>query len=402
MTTLLFVHGTGVRCAAYNASLATVKAQAALHLPRVQVQGCLWGDLLGARLHDDGASVPSYELGQSLAAQQGRDSGREQAVRWRLLYEDPLYELRSYAALALSSEGLGGSNRSPLAKSPAQLALGQLRVLSFADAALQRSGHLTAGLVQKAVAWLEADASFAPAADSETLADPARGRAVIARAFVAAWAVAAEREMLPVLDGDLRDRLYQNVVAGLGGATKGLKDEFIGALGGLASRLATPVLRARRTAVTDGSIAATNDILLYQTRHGGEAIRSFIAQRIRACTPPVYVLAHSLGGIACVELLVLANDLNVAGLVTCGSQAPYLYESDALGALRWKTPLPGHFPKKWLNVFDLNDMLSYVGAGVFPGRVTDHEVQSRQPFPHSHSAYWTNEQLWTRLKDFTA
>ena len=402
MTTLLFVHGTGVRSAAYDASLATVKAQAGVYLPGVQVQGCLWGDLLGARLHDAGASVPSYELGQSLAAQQRRDTGKEQEVRWRLLYEDPLYELRSYAALALAADGLGGSSRSPLAKSPSQVALGRLRSLSSTDGALARAGHLALRLVPQAAALLEADDAFATALDGDALADTARSRAVIARAFVAAWAVVAERDLLPVLDGELRDRLYQDVVAVLGGATKGLKDEFIGALGGLASRLATPVLRARRTAVTDGSVAATNDILLYQTRHGGEAIRDFIAQRIRACTPPVYLLAHSLGGIACVELLVLADDLDVAGLVTCGSQAPYLYESDALGALRWKAPLPVHFPKRWLNVFDLNDMLSYVGAGVFPGRVTDHEVQSRQPFPQSHGAYWTNDQLWTKLAGFIA
>ena len=98
MTTLLFVHGTGVRGAAYDASFAAIRAQAAHHLgSAVEVQPCQWGDHVGATIDDNALSVPGYEVGRSTAGD--GPSAAEQEVRWRLLYEDPLYELRSYAAL---------------------------------------------------------------------------------------------------------------------------------------------------------------------------------------------------------------------------------------------------------------------------------------------------------------
>jgi hypothetical protein len=51
----------------------------------------------------------------------------------------------------------------------------------------------------------------------------------------------------------------------------------------------------------------------------------------------------------------------------------------------------------WLNVYDPRDLLSYVGAPLFPGRVEDVEVDNRQPFPPSHSAYWANPQVWDAI-----
>lgn len=404
MTTLLFIHGTGVRGAAYDASFSAIRAQAAHHLgPAVEVQPCQWGDHVGASIDDDALSVPGYEVGRSTAG--AGPSAAEQEVRWRLLYEDPLYELRSYAALTTGGD-LQGLARSPAQRSPGAQALAKLGALqpSAADG-LARSGHAAARLLGPALALLSQDGVFDEAMEAEALAAPERSRAIVARAFVAAWAQAAAAQGLPALDGSARDALYEDAVAVLGGATKGLVDEFIGALGGLASRIATPILRRRRTGVTDASFAATHDILRYQTPHGGAAVRGLIAERIRACAAarpgPVYLLAHSLGGIASVELLASTRGLPVAGLITCGSQAPYLYEADALSLLRRGQPLPAHFPR-WLNVFDLNDLLSYVGAGLFGARVVDQEVRSRQPFPQSHSAYWANDQLWQHVKAFIA
>lgn len=401
MTTLLFVHGTGVRGTAYDASFAVIRSQVAHHLgDGVDVQPCPWGDHVGATIADNALSVPGYELGRSSAG--AGPSAREQELRWQLLYQDPLYELRAYAALAADADELRVA-RAPHAQPPGRRALAQLASLQPADPALARSGHAAAELVPAAVALLRQGGVFEDALEADSLAAPERSRALVARAFVAAWAQAAETRGLPVLDGALRDLLYEEAVAVLGGPTKGLKDELLGALGGLAARLATPVLRRRRTGVTDASFAATHDILRYQTPHGGAAIRGLIEQRIRACAPqgPVWLLAHSLGGIASVELLATQPGLPVAGLITCGSQAPYLYEADALSLLRRGQPLPDGFPR-WLNVYDLNDLLSYVGGGLFPGRVTDAEVQSRQPFPHSHSAYWANDQLWQHVRSFMA
>ena len=94
------------------------------------------------------------------------------------------------------------------------------------------------------------------------------------------------------------------------------------------------VARRRRADLMDGASPRVGDILLYQCR--GKRIRDFLAARIREVTPPVVILAHSLGGVAAVDLLV-QEDLSdrVALLVTAGSQAPYFYEINALASLEY-------------------------------------------------------------------
>jgi hypothetical protein len=98
-------------------------------------------------------------------------------------------------------------------------------------------------------------------------------------------------------------------------------------------------------------------------------------------------------------LLVREQFANVAGLITIGSQSPFLYEIGAFPALGHPDPLPAHFPP-WLNVYDRRDVLSYVGSGVFGDGVRDVEVDNGQPFPQSHSAYWTNPAVWTAVSEF--
>jgi hypothetical protein len=145
----------------------------------------------------------------------------------------------------------------------------------------------------------------------------------------------------------------------------------------------------------DETTPVAGDILLYQSR--GQRIRDFIKLRIDEVfktSPPVFAVGHSLGGVALVELLI-QQDLRdkVKLLVTVGSQAPLFYEIDALEVLRSSDPLPDHFPK-WINIYDHCDFLSFVGKKLFPGRVEDYEVNNMQPFPESHSAYWTNPEVY--------
>ena len=96
------------------------------------------------------------------------------------------------------------------------------------------------------------------------------------------------------------------------------------------------------------------------------------------------------------DLLIEEPCEGVELLVTAGSQAPFLYEIGALQSLATGQPLPERFPR-WLNLYDRRDFLSYVGEKVFPGRVRDVEVNNRQPFPESHSAYWTNPAVWDAI-----
>src|SRR4029079_14174247 len=130
-------------------------------------------------------------------------------------------------------------------------------------------------------------------------------------------------------------------------------------------------------------------------------IRDYIRAKIEAVPGDVYLLAHSLGGIACVDLLAQEPIDRVKGLVTAGSQAPYLHEIGALVSLEPGTQdLPPHFPP-WLNLYDPYDFLSYAAAPVFGrragDRVRDHRFESGQPFPQSHSAYWTNPETWMAI-----
>jgi len=158
----------------------------------------------------------------------------------------------------------------------------------------------------------------------------------------------------------------------------------------LFKRTVTPLLRHYRAGLSVGAALPVGDILLYQSR--GNEIRDFIRRKIEAAEPPVAVVAHSLGGIACVDLLALPNPPTVSHLVTAGSQAPLLFELGALLSLKpdpTQAPpyrLPSGFPQ-WLNIYDRNDFLSYIGEPLLVG-IKDEEFESGQPFPDSHSAYF--------------
>jgi hypothetical protein len=112
----------------------------------------------------------------------------------------------------------------------------------------------------------------------------------------------------------------------------------------------------------------------------------------------VTLVAHSLGGIACVDLLALPDPPPVARLVTAGSQSPFLYELGALTSLKPPQPLPAGFPP-WLNLYDRNDFLSYCAGRLWSG-VEDREIESGQPFPASHSAYFGNAEGWLAIRAF--
>ena len=131
----------------------------------------------------------------------------------------------------------------------------------------------------------------------------------------------------------------------------------------------TPLIRKQKGKVSDGAALFAGDILLYQAR--GDRIRAAVRKQVERAAredPPVALLGHSLGGIACVDLLVYENIPEVRLLVTVGSQAPILYELNALPSLAYGDPLPEHFVRRWLNVYDPRDFLSYKTDGVFTAR----------------------------------
>ena len=226
--------------------------------------------------------------------------------------------------------------------------------------------------------------------------------AAIARAIVAKTIQLCNQEFIytPVkFDTDLRDETVDSINRELTNDTQSrgfignfVKNQVFSGLKYLGDRH----LQRQRGSLTDAAYPCSGDILFYQAK--GQKIREFIRQQVENVEPPVVLLAHSLGGIACVDLLVERELPQVKLLVTVGSQAPFLYEIDALQSLSYGESLPEYFPK-WLNIYDLRDILSYVGdrQGLFPGRIKDVKVNNQQPFPESHGAYWYNKETWDAI-----
>jgi hypothetical protein len=394
MTTVLFVHGTGVRKDAFEISFTKIAAELSKR-PNVSAKPCYWGHL-GSELHAGGVSIPEYDTTRALGEDDGvlATSGEEYEVAlWGILYEDPLYELRVLAVRQETTQQCITGQLQPGA------VLAQ-RAESFevptALGQLLRDGGI--------------DKQFDSARQSVTSSEPyrvaletasnglAEYRAAIGRAFIAKAAALVEQGGFPArvtLDAQLRGAIERALIEVLGGEERSLRGWVKEQLGGLVLRVGTRQGVRRRGAITDAAHPATGDILLYQAR--GQQIQDFIRQQIVNAPKPRVLLAHSLGGIACVDLLV-AEPLEVQLLVTVGSQAPFLYEINALQSLPFGQGLPAHFPR-WLNIYDLRDFLSYKGEKVFPGKVRDVKVDNRQPFHWSHSAYWSNEQVWQAIAE---
>lgn len=391
MSSVIFVHGTGVRRESYEQSFKIVKGEIETAKPLVNVRRCLWGDRCGVKLNGDGGSIPTYNTARAVGPTLSGDD--EIVALWSLLYEDPLYELRLLALRQEKSQEAIPGQMAPwtqLEKAVRKLEP-SLEVLEL----LQKTGYEPF--------WKDSHASVA---DSGELDDALRTvgssvgehRAAIARAVVASMSNLALEADLPAIDASVRDKVVGDLVAALGGQERTVAGWVLAPLKGMALRLGTRYARRKRGVISDATYPGTGDILLYQTR--GDEIRSFIRDEIEAASEPVTLLAHSLGGIASIDLLAMNHLPKVERLITVGSQAPLLYELNCLVSLTWNQPLPEHFPKKWLNIYDLRDMLSYLGANVFPDRVRDEVVNNGQPFPEAHSAYWSNPAVWKLIISF--
>jgi len=389
MGTVIFVHGTGVREPAFSQLFDRVRTELRCRRPEFSIEPCYWGERAGARLWHDGRSVPGYATTRALAP----DSEDEELALWDLLYRDALWELRMFAI-----SGSAGGELPPGRMPPGDR-------LDASVQALVPSGELAAALDAAGLSRTFGSARSTVATSApyrQALAHAGDGlgelRLAVARAIVAeALAAQAERDgadtpSLP--DAVARNRVVTLLVNALGGGGRGAAGLIGSSVRGLALRMATARARRRRGALTDATFPGAGDILLYQAH--GDRIRAFIAEQVAVAAEPVVLLTHSLGGIAAVDLLASQRIPSVRLLVTVGSQAPFLYEIGALWSLQHDDLLPAHMPP-WLNVYDVRDLLSYVGAPLFPGRVEDVEVNNRQPFPQSHSAYWSNPRVWDAI-----
>ncbi|MFN6502084.1 MAG: hypothetical protein RMX65_034545 [Nostoc sp. DedQUE01] len=386
MTTVIFVHGTGIREREYNETFQIIEQKIHAQRPDIKVAPCLWG-VLGAKFNDNRASVPLEDA--TLALSPGEEDA--DIVLWGQLYRDPLYELRLLSLKPIESGNPFGEEPGDVLQSR----VASLTPASQLEAKLQEAG--IAEVFEQAREAIIRSEPYERALLTVSESDLSEYYAPIARAIVAqAMFLSEQQEKFPPIltDAQLRDKVVEMLTLALGEAELGLGGWLLRPLVELAQHGGTNYIRGNRFELTDKISPMPGDILLYQTR--GEKIRAFIQQQIEQAEPPVVLIAHSLGGIACVDLLVQQQLPQVELLVTVGSQAPFLYEINALYSLKYGELLPEHFPE-WLNIYDLRDFLSYVGKKIFPDKVQDVVVDSRQPFPRSHGAYWTNAKTWEAI-----
>ncbi|MCX4697298.1 hypothetical protein [Streptomyces sp. NBC_01373] len=393
MTAVVFIHGTGVREPGFSELAGRVAAGLTALRDGLRIVPYYWGGAHGATLAAGGASLPAQADGTTRGPGPGLGldgspaaADDDTAAAWAALYADP------YAELALAAAGSEPVVERPPGSVPPEQKL-QAQLAALAAQGDAPAAELGPGLA-RAATDLAAHPLLGPAADA---LDPDDLAVLAARSLAArliADALDADAPLVPV--GDTRDAVVDRLAEALGapprGTERGLRSLLLRAAGSAASRA---VVRRRR-ALTEAAHPAAGDILRYLSR--GEAVRAELRTLVAGLEPPVALVCHSLGGIIALDTLISAPLPQVRLLVTAGSQGPFLYESGSLPTLEHPAPLPPHVPD-WLNLYDPRDLLSYLGAGLFPGRVTDIAVDSRQPFPASHSAYWTNPAVYRHIVD---
>lgn len=368
----------------YKGSFAAAKKMAAEADVQLRLVDCLWGDATGVSKEFEGLSLPDFESDQDRL---NRD--QQAAARWNWLFDDPLFEIR-----LLTIRDRSAVSPAPIPGQEPEWSRTFSRISNYSPSTdlvyLLQRGRLDsfwASAWQEVIHRVEVRQAFEASAHELAEASHALGRAVVAQLHVAANESGSSgpshalREQ--ILDRLLED--WEQRVLGLG--------TFFW---DLAKKAASGYIKSRRTRITRSAVFPIGDILLYQ-KHG-DRIRSFIRDKVIQSPKPIALLAHSLGGIACVDMLASGQVRDVKCLVTAGSQAPLFNELDCLAGIRRGDPLPSGFPP-WMNFYDRNDFLSFVASRIWPS-VLDEVSDSGMPFPDSHGAYFSNPKNWEIIKSF--
>ncbi|MGW1817271.1 hypothetical protein ACWCQM_27330 [Streptomyces sp. NPDC002125] len=383
MTTVVFIHGTGVREPHLTALLARVAPGLAATAPDASLVAYDWGRPYGAVLAADGASIPAAS-GAGTARDTADPGDRDEAEQWARLYDDPTAELATVSA------GTGPRVTAPGAAFPDERPRSLLRALAAHG---EPRAAVLGPRLQEAAAELARSPLLGPAADALDQESLAWVLARSLTALVVAGELAADSPVQ--CDGDARDAAVAGLAERLGAEPAGTGRGPLLRLAGkplvhLGSRYAV----RRRRALTDAAHPAAGDILKYLAR--GEDMRRGLRELVVTLEPPVVLLGHSLGGIIALDTLISGPLPGVELLTTVGSQGPFLYETGALPSLAHPDPLPAHVPP-WLNLYDRRDLLGYAAEPLFPGRAHDIATDSRQPFPVAHSAYWTDPAVYRAI-----
>lgn len=190
MTTVLFVHGTGVRNPGYEETFKRIEQQLLALQPNLTVERCLWGDAYGIRKIDVAlASIPRKDKKLAL----GEEREDYEIVLWEQLYRDPLYELR-----VLSLKPGEKSAASPWGKKPGDGL--KLRVQSLSPSAELQAKLQEAGIAEEFEQAREAVIRSEPYNEAfQKASDPLdEYRQAVARAIIAqSMAECEQQELFP-------------------------------------------------------------------------------------------------------------------------------------------------------------------------------------------------------------
>ena len=147
--------------------------------------------------------------------------------------------------------------------------------------------------------------------------------------------------------------------------------------------------------------------------HPGAIVREVmkyldIARDAQSATDPLILIAHSMGGNICYDILSYYRpDIHVDFFITVGSQVPFLRDLELLNKKDANIPGTGggKVPKLknvkyWLNVYNTSDFLSFPCDPIFEG-VTDYKYNSGifiNPMT-PHSAYFSQTSFYEELVD---
>jgi hypothetical protein len=389
--------------------------------PDLTVTACTWGDHLGAHLHAGGASIPRYDM-QSMQSndnaalayqeQEQATSHASHTALWNQLQQDPWHELRLRICIyeeqkkqtlsAYEPRNYGRSialhklrssrttNQPDWQELDARLHTQNLPLtlqIKLATTNISDQFNSAQQVLFSSSIYQQALLTITNQTEISTFASQ------LARVLIA---LTLQQTTGQPEAGIINPRLRDEIVALLTVEfTRSLHGDILKPIGQWQQLTRSLFTRSqqerRRRVLLDMFTPFMGDIIFYQAR--GEQLRELLLEHIRHVTPPITLLAHSLGGVACVDILVQHHLPEVHTLVTAGSQAPLLYEMDMLQSLPFGQSLPAHFPP-WLNIYDMRDILSYVGGDLFPGRIQDVRVNNRHAYPQAHNIYWTNPETW--------
>ncbi len=157
------------------------------------------------------------------------------------------------------------------------------------------------------------------------------------------------------------------------------------------------------------------DVMVYLHQRDKEGDGAAILKRVLADldaadeirkrkSEPMVIVCHSMGGNIIYDILTeFRKDFVVDMLVTVGSQPALLEELKLLAASKPNIPSASvsHAPappatKKWINIFDTNDILSFAASRVFE-KVSDYQYSTGQDVFHAHSSYFNRPSFQERI-----